>query len=116
MQGGSDVLIVKGLMTVLMSVYSGATPEEILAASPSFLKDLGFEGNLSPSRANGLFAMIKQIQMFAMASHSQGTVSDIERNRKVPTMRTFMLLLSILDFDLKLHARSRQKNPYEGLF
>jgi HTH-type transcriptional regulator/antitoxin HipB len=46
----------------------------------------------------------------------QGTVSDIERNRKVPTMRTFMLLLSILDFDLKLHARSRQKNPYEGLF
>jgi cysteine desulfuration protein SufE len=67
MQGDSDALIVKGLVAVLMSVYSGATPEEILAASPSFLKALGFEGNLSPSRANGLFAMIKQIQMFAMA-------------------------------------------------
>jgi cysteine desulfuration protein SufE len=67
LQGDSDALIVKGLVAVLLKVYSGSMPEEVLAASPGFLKTLGFEGNLSPSRANGLFAMIKQIQMFAMA-------------------------------------------------
>jgi len=67
LQGDSDALIVKGLVAVLLRVYSPAEPEEILATSPDFLKALGFEGNLSPSRANGLFAMLKQIQMFATA-------------------------------------------------
>ncbi|WP_374080359.1 SufE family protein [Bdellovibrio bacteriovorus] len=67
LQGDSDALIVKGLVGLLLSVYSGATPSEILATPPEFLKALGFEGNLSPSRANGLHSMLKQIKLYATA-------------------------------------------------
>lgn len=67
LQGDSDALIVKGLVSLLLHVYSGATPGEILATPPDFLKALGFEGNLSPSRANGLHAMLKQIRNYATA-------------------------------------------------
>lgn len=66
-QGDSDALLVKGLVAMLLEIYSGSTPEEILTSPPEFLKAIGFEGNLSPSRANGLFAMIKQIRYFATA-------------------------------------------------
>ncbi|PIS11816.1 MAG: Fe-S metabolism protein SufE [Bdellovibrio sp. CG10_big_fil_rev_8_21_14_0_10_47_8] len=66
-QGDSDALLVKGLVALLLQIYSGVTPEEILSTPPDFLKAIGFEGNLSPSRANGLFAMIKQIRYFATA-------------------------------------------------
>ncbi len=67
LQGDSDAMIVKGLVALLLQVYSPADPEEIIKTPPDFLKAIGFEGNLSPSRANGLFAMLKQIQMFATA-------------------------------------------------
>lgn len=67
LQGDSDALIVKGLVGLLLRVYSGATPTEILATPPEFLRALGFEGNLSPSRANGLHSMLKQIKMYATA-------------------------------------------------
>lgn len=67
LHGDSDAMIVKGLVAVLLKVYSGADPEEILKSPPTFLRSLGFEGNLSPSRANGLHAMLKQIQHFATA-------------------------------------------------
>jgi cysteine desulfuration protein SufE len=66
-QGDSDALLVKGLVALLLKIYSGSTPEEILTTPPDFLKAIGFEGNLSPSRANGLFSMIKQIRYFATA-------------------------------------------------
>lgn len=65
--GDSDALIVKGLVGLLLAVYSGATPSEILMTPPEFLKALGFEGNLSPSRANGLHSMLKQIKLYATA-------------------------------------------------
>jgi cysteine desulfuration protein SufE len=65
--GDSDALLVKGLVAVLLRAYSGAKPEEILHTPPEFLKTLGFEGNLSPSRANGLHSMLKQIKFFATA-------------------------------------------------
>ncbi|MGZ3827183.1 MAG: SufE family protein [Bdellovibrio sp.] len=65
--GDSDALIVKGLVSLLLSIYSGSTPTEILATPPDFLKALGFEGNLSPSRANGLYSMLKQIRLYATA-------------------------------------------------
>ena len=65
--GDSDALIVKGLIAVLLSVYSESTPLEILQKPPDFIKELGFDSNLSPSRANGLFAMIKQIKNYAIA-------------------------------------------------
>lgn len=67
LQGDSDALIVKGLVATLLRVYSSAPPQEILAFPPQFLKDLGFEGNLSPSRANGLHSMLKQIRHYALA-------------------------------------------------
>ncbi|KHD88879.1 MAG: Fe-S metabolism protein SufE [Bdellovibrio sp. ArHS] len=67
LQGDSDALIVKGLVGLLLYVYSGASPSEILSTPPEFLKALGFEGNLSPSRANGLHSMLKQIKLYATA-------------------------------------------------
>lgn len=66
-RGDSDALLVKGLVALLLQVYSGSTPEEILTTPPDFLKAIGFEGNLSPSRANGLFSMLKQIRYYAAA-------------------------------------------------
>lgn len=66
-QGDSDALLVKGLVALLLKVYSGSTPEEIITTPPDFLKAIGFEGNLSPSRANGLFSMLKQIRYYATA-------------------------------------------------
>lgn len=67
LHGDSDAMIVKGLVAVLLKVYSASPPDEILRSPPEFLRALGFEGNLSPSRANGLHAMLKQIQHFATA-------------------------------------------------
>lgn len=65
--GDSDAMIVKGLVSILLDVYSNSKPDEILSASPEFLKKLGFDTQLSPSRANGLYAMLKQILYFAQA-------------------------------------------------
>jgi cysteine desulfuration protein SufE len=65
--GDSDALIVKGLVALLIDVYSDASPEDILGADSQFLKVLGFESHLSPSRANGLYAMLKQILLYATA-------------------------------------------------
>lgn len=73
-QADSDALIVKGLVAVLLEVYSGATPDEILSTPPDFIKDLGFEGNLSPNRANGLYAMLRQIIYYATAFKFKGNV------------------------------------------
>ncbi len=66
-QGDSDALLVKGLVALLLKVYSGTSPEEIMTTPPDFIKAIGFEGNLSPSRANGLFSMLKQIRYYATA-------------------------------------------------
>lgn len=66
-QGDSDAFLVKGLVALLLGLYSGLQPETILKNPPEFLKELGFESNLSPSRANGLNSMIKQMKTFAMA-------------------------------------------------
>jgi cysteine desulfuration protein SufE len=68
----SDALIVKGLVAILLKIYSGLTPEEILATPPTFIAELGFESNLSPSRANGLQAMVKQIKYYALAFSARG--------------------------------------------
>lgn len=66
-RGDSDALIVKGLLSLVLYVYSGSTPEEIISTSPEFIKILGFEKNLTPSRTNGLFSMIKQIKFYGTA-------------------------------------------------
>jgi len=63
----SYALIVKGLIGMLIKVYSGTEPDEILDNPPDFLQKLGIDKHLSPTRSNGLAAMIKQIKMFAIA-------------------------------------------------
>jgi cysteine desulfuration protein SufE len=78
--GDSDALIVKGLVALLIEVYSNATPEEISSGNPNFIKDLGFEGHLSPSRANGLFAMIKQILYYATAFQALARLTNRPTN------------------------------------
>ena len=75
LQADSDALIVKGLAALLVETYGNASPEEILQASPQFLKELGFEGHLSPSRANGLYAMLKQILYYATAFQALAKMS-----------------------------------------
>lgn len=66
-EGDSDALLVRGLVALLLRVYSGQTPDDILATPPDFVREIGLEGKLSPSRANGLFSMIKQMKYYAMA-------------------------------------------------
>lgn len=66
-RGDSDALIVKGLVAIVLTVYSNETPETILSTEPQFLRDIGFDSGLSPSRTNGLYSMIKQIKYYATA-------------------------------------------------
>ena len=63
----SDAMIVRGLIALLLRVYSGRRPEEILATGPEFLEKIELGSHLSGSRANGLHAMVKRIQAFAAA-------------------------------------------------
>jgi cysteine desulfuration protein SufE len=65
--GDSDALLVRGLLAMILGVFSGATPKELVEAPLSFLKELGLESHLSPSRSNGVFAMIKQIKLYGQA-------------------------------------------------
>ncbi|MBE6302551.1 MAG: SufE family protein [Bacteroidales bacterium] len=63
----SDALIVKGIVSLLVKVYSGHTPDDILANEPYFVEAIGLKEHLSPTRSNGLVAMIKQMRMYALA-------------------------------------------------
>lgn len=66
-QAESDALIVKGIVTLLIRVLSGHTPDEILNADLHFIEDIGLREHLSPTRSNGLLAMLKQMKLYAMA-------------------------------------------------
>ncbi|MDE5948241.1 MAG: SufE family protein [Prevotella sp.] len=63
----SDALIVKGIIALLIRVLSGHTPDEILAAELYFIDRIGLKDHLSPTRSNGLLAMVKQMRMYALA-------------------------------------------------
>ena len=63
----SDALIVKGIVSLLIKVYSGRTPDEILESEPYFVEAIGLKEHLSPTRSNGLVAMIKQMRLYALA-------------------------------------------------
>lgn len=63
----SDALIVKGIVTLLIRVLSGHTPDEILDADLYFIEKIGLREHLSPTRSNGLLAMLKQMRTYAMA-------------------------------------------------
>ena len=66
-RGESDAIIVKGLVALLLRVVSGRTPEELLENKLFFIDELGLRQHLSPTRSNGLLAMIKQIHLYAVA-------------------------------------------------
>ena len=63
----SDAVITKGIVALLIKVFSGHTPKEILDADFDFLQKIGLNEHLSPTRSNGLLSMIKQIQLYAKA-------------------------------------------------
>ena len=63
----SDALIVKGIVALLIRVLSGHTPQEILDAELYFIDAIGLKEHLSPTRSNGLLAMVKQMRMYALA-------------------------------------------------
>ncbi|MDR0988054.1 MAG: SufE family protein [Prevotellaceae bacterium] len=66
-QAESDALIVKGIVALLIRVLSGHTPDEILGADLYFIDRIGLREHLSPTRSNGLLAMVKQMRMYALA-------------------------------------------------
>ncbi|MBK86488.1 MAG: Fe-S metabolism protein SufE [Flavobacteriaceae bacterium] len=63
----SDAIITKGIIAILIRVFSNQTPKEILKADNKFIDAIGLKEHLSPTRANGLLSMIKQIKMYAIA-------------------------------------------------
>ena len=67
LEAESDALIVKGIVTLLIRVLSDHTPQEILEADLYFIEAIGLKEHLSPTRANGLLAMIKKIRTYAVA-------------------------------------------------
>ena len=68
----SDALIVKGIVTLLIRVLSGHTPQEILDADLYFINEIGLREHLSPTRSNGLLAMVKQMRAYALAFKVKG--------------------------------------------
>jgi len=69
----SDAVITKGIVSLLIRVFSNHTPEEIMNSDFQFLEEIGLKGHLSPTRANGLLSMMKQIQLYAQAFHLKST-------------------------------------------
>jgi len=67
----SDAIITKGIVSLLIKVLSGRTPDEILNTDLYFIDKIGLKENLSPTRSNGLVAMVKQMRMYALAFKSK---------------------------------------------
>lgn len=63
----SDAILTKGIIAILIRVFSNQKAEDILQADTSFIDEIGLKEHLSPTRANGLVSMIKQIKMYALA-------------------------------------------------
>ncbi len=68
----SDAVIVKGIVSLLISVLSDHTPDEILESELYFIDKIGLKENLSPTRSNGLLSMVKQMRLYAMAYKAKG--------------------------------------------
>lgn len=67
----SDAIITKGIIALLIRVFSGQKPQDILDAELSFIDEIGLKEHLSPTRANGLVSMIRQIKLYAVAYQTQ---------------------------------------------
>ena len=73
-EADSDAIIVKGIISLLIRVLSGQTPDDILNADLYFIDEIGLIEHLSPTRSNGLLAMVKQIKMYALAFKAKETL------------------------------------------
>ena len=69
----SDAIITRGIVALLIKVLSERTPDEIIGADLYFIDRIGLRENLSPTRSNGLLAMVRQMKLYAMAYKAQGT-------------------------------------------
>ena len=67
----SDAIITKGIIAILIRAFSNHSPQEILDADTSFIDQIGLKEHLSPTRANGLVSMIKQLKLYALAYQTQ---------------------------------------------
>ena len=67
----SDAIITKGIIAILIRVFSGQHPKDIIEADTAFIDEIGLKEHLSPTRANGLVSMIKQLKMYAVAYQTQ---------------------------------------------
>ncbi|GAA4273294.1 SufE family protein [Aquimarina gracilis] len=67
----SDAIITKGIIAILIRVFSGQHPKDIIDANTEFIDEIGLKEHLSPTRANGLVSMIKQLKMYAIAYQTQ---------------------------------------------
>ncbi|MDR0697761.1 MAG: SufE family protein [Tannerella sp.] len=70
-QGQSDAIIVNGIVSILISILSGHAPQDICSADLYFIERIGLREHLSPTRSNGLMAMLKQMKMYALAFASK---------------------------------------------
>ena len=69
----SDAILTKGIVALLLRVFSNQTPQNIIEADTNFIDEIGLKEHLSPTRANGLVSMVKQIKMYAIAQQSKLT-------------------------------------------
>jgi len=67
----SDAILTKGIVALLLRVFSNQTPKAIIEANTAFIDEIGLKEHLSPTRANGLVSMVKQIKMYAIAQQSK---------------------------------------------
>ncbi|MBT8259458.1 MAG: SufE family protein, partial [Bacteroidia bacterium] len=67
----SDAIITKGIIAILIRVFSDQNPKDILEADTAFIDEIGLKEHLSPTRANGLVSMIKQLKLYALAFQTQ---------------------------------------------
>jgi cysteine desulfuration protein SufE len=69
----SDAILTKGIISLILKVYNDQSPDEILSNDPYFIDEIGLKEHLSPTRANGLLSMVKQIKLFALAFKSKNS-------------------------------------------
>ena len=82
-QAESDALIVKGIISLLIKVLSGHTPDEILNADLYFIDKIGLKEHLSPTRSNGLLSMVKQMRMYALAFKAKSIRTAPKRSNRL---------------------------------
>ncbi len=75
----SDAIITRGIVSLLIKVLSGRTPEEIIAADLYFIDKIGLRQNLSPTRSNGLLSMVRQMKLYSMAFNAKSKFDSIDK-------------------------------------